>query len=130
MIKLAARDMGQRKPLALIIEDDARAADALGLILADWGAEVLHLQGESDLARRLDNGLGDVRWIITDFHLGDGLDGVALVQGLKAQAPQARVLVLSGSFPGKASAAAEKAGLEIMPKPARAAAIVAWLERA
>lgn len=121
--------MAPAKPLALIIEDDANSAEALAFILRDWGAEVAHATGGEAL-KALEARLGDVRWIITDFHLGAGADGVTLVRRLSRLAPQARVLVLSGSFHGRATAEAATAGFEVMQKPARADAIVAWLERA
>jgi DNA-binding NtrC family response regulator len=118
------------KPLALIIEDDPGSAEALALILRDWGAEVLHGANSEGVAAALGRYASDVRWIITDFHLGAGPDGVTLVQTLARSAPQARILVLSGSFHGRATAAAADAGFEVIQKPARAEAIVAWLERA
>jgi ActR/RegA family two-component response regulator len=118
------------KPLALVIEDDANAAESLLLILRDWGAEVVHgLNGDTVLAA-VGTRLGEVRWIITDFHLGSGSDGVTVVKRLRDSAPDARVLVLSGSFSGSATADAAKAGFEVMHKPARAKAIIDWLERA
>jgi len=122
--------MPNAKPLALIIEDDPGSAEALALILRDWGADVAHGMSSDGIGAALGPRAGDVRWIITDFHLGAGPDGVTLVQSLARSAPQARVLVLSGSFHGRATAAAADAGFEVMQKPARAEAIVAWLERA
>jgi len=120
------------KPVVLILEDDATSAEALSFILHDWGAEVVHVpHGVAPealpalLAERLDG----ARYIITDYHLGDGPDGITIAQRLLESAPQARLLVLSGSFHGRATAAAAKAGIEIMQKPARADAIIAWLER-
>ena len=66
------------RPLALIIEDDEASAEALSFIVNDWGAEVLAsadgAMAEAAIAGRLDQ----LRWIITDFHLGDGPDGVYL----------------------------------------------------
>jgi ActR/RegA family two-component response regulator len=118
------------KPLALIIEDDPGSAEALALILRDWGAEVVHGASDDAVEDVLRGRHAELRWIITDFHLGAGPDGVTLVQRLAKAAPQARVLVLSGSFHGRATAAAARAGLEVMQKPARAEAIVGWLERA
>jgi ActR/RegA family two-component response regulator len=121
--------MSTAPPLALIIEDDPSSAEALALILRDWGAEVAHAASDAALDGHKAR-LAETRWIITDFHLGAGPDGVTLVQRLAGLAPQARVLVLSGSFHGRATAAAAEAGFEVMQKPARAEAIVAWLERA
>jgi CheY-like chemotaxis protein len=121
--------MTPAKPLVLIVEDDPASAEALRFILIDWGAEVIHAAQESALPA-LAPRLADIAYIITDFHLGDGADGVTLVQTLAQFAPQARVLVLSGSFHGRAQEAAIQAGLEVMQKPARANSIIEWLERA
>lgn len=121
--------MNAAKPLVVIIEDDHSAADALALILSDWGAEVVHRTSSAEALAALGQRAEAVRWIITDFHLGPGPTGVSFTPTLKAAAPQARILVLSGSSHGRANAEAAAAGLEIMRKPARAEAIVAWLER-
>ena len=121
--------MAGDKPLIVIIEDDPSAADALTLILEDWGAEVVHDLNPTQAMAKLGQRVDAISWIITDFHLGPGPDGVSLVQTLTAAAPRARVLVLSGSSHGRANSVAAQAGFEIMRKPARAEAIVAWLER-
>jgi DNA-binding NtrC family response regulator len=119
----------QNMPLALLVEDDAAAAEALLLILRDWGAEVIHGQDGDALVSAVGSRLGEVRWIITDFHLGKGENGVALVKRLRTAAPASRVLVLSGSFTGRATSDAAEAGFDVMQKPARAKSIIEWLER-
>jgi DNA-binding NtrC family response regulator len=117
-------------PLVLVIEDDAAAAESLLLLLRDWGAEVIHgPNGEAAIAS-LGPRLAEVRCIITDFHLGDAADGITVVKRLRSSASDARVLVLSGSFSGRATTEAAEAGFEVMQKPARAKAIIEWLERA
>lgn len=115
--------------LALLVEDDAAAAEALLLILRDWGAEVIHGPDGDALMAGVGGRLAEVRWIITDFHLGQGEDGIALVKRLRRAAPTSRVLVLSGSFSGRATMDAAQAGFDVMQKPARAKAIIEWLER-
>jgi DNA-binding response OmpR family regulator len=119
----------QDTPLVLLVEDDAAAAEALLLVLRDWGAEVIHGPNGEALVSAANGRLGSVRWIITDFHLGKGEDGVALVKRLRTAAPASRVLVLSGSFTAKATAEAAEAGFDVMQKPARAKSIIEWLER-
>jgi DNA-binding response OmpR family regulator len=116
------------RPLALIIEDDPMSAEALALILKDWGAEVMQGSDAACVDAAHDR-KDDLRFIITDFHLGPGPDGITLTRRLRQAAHQARVLVLSGSFHGRAMAAADDAGYEVMQKPARAEAILEWLER-
>lgn len=121
--------MSSDKPFVLVIEDDSASAEALSMILRDWGAEVAHAAHAGALDAALGARAQSLSFIITDFHLGDGPDGVSLATEIAAKVPQARILVLSGSFHGKAAVAAEQAGFDMMPKPARADAIVAWLER-
>lgn len=115
-------------PLALVIEDDESSREALSFIIADWGASVVAAHDGAAAEAALAGRHGELGWIITDFHLGDGPDGVTIVRQLSAAAPQARILVLSGSFHGRAHAAAAEWGYAIMQKPARASSIVAWLE--
>ncbi|MFZ2031179.1 MAG: response regulator [Vitreimonas sp.] len=122
--------MSFRTNTVVIIEDEPAAADALALIIQDWGADVAVGSNTSTIAQQLGSRLNDVGWIIADFNLGPGPDGVALAQEFASAAPSAKVLVLSGSFHGRATAAAAKAGYELMQKPARAEMIVSWLERA
>lgn len=117
------------KPLVAIVEDDADSAEALEMILRDWGADVVAGSDPNGVVEALGKRSSEVGWIITDFHLGPGPDGVTLVRSLSAAVPQARVLVLSGSFHGRACVAAAQAGFDVMQKPARADLIVAWLER-
>ena len=114
--------------IVLLVEDDAAAAEALLLILRDWGADVLHGHNAEAISA-LQNRLGEVGWIITDLDLGQPEDGISLVKRIQASAPTARVLVLSGSFSGRAAAEAAQAGFDVMQKPARAKAIIEWLER-
>ena len=121
--------MSAARPLVVIIEDDKHSADALALILTDWGADVVHGASPKEALEALGSRADAVGWIITDFHLGPGPDGVSLLPTLARAAPRARILVLSGSSHGRANSAAARAGLELMRKPARAEAIVAWLER-
>jgi len=118
------------KPFILVIEDDSAAADSLLLVLRDWGAEVIHGRDGDAVLAAIGPRVGEVACIITDFHLGRPPDGISLVKRLRNSAPGARVLVLSGSFSGHATAEAAAAGFEVMHKPARAGAIINWLERA
>jgi DNA-binding NtrC family response regulator len=122
--------MRTRTNTVVIIEDEPAAADALALIVRDWGADVAVGVNAKTVTEQLGSRVNEVGWIITDFDLGPGPDGVTSVQEFTAAAPGVKVLVLSGSLHGRATAAAAKAGYEMMKKPARAEKIVSWLERA
>ncbi|MFT3729315.1 MAG: response regulator [Terricaulis sp.] len=122
--------MVQQSRLVAVIEDEPTSAEALTLVLRDWGAEVAVGAHANDIAEQLGPRMSEVGWIITDSNLGDGRDGVTLVDRITAAAPAARVLILSGDLNQHAAANAAKAGFEVMDKPARPDKIVAWLERA
>lgn len=122
--------MSAAKPLVIIFEDDDASADGLTLILQDWGAEVVRAGAAEAVTDLLGHRVDDIACIITDFNLGPGPNGVTLTRQLLESAPRARVLVLSGSFHGKAALSAAAAGYEIMHKPATAASIIEWLEQA
>ncbi|MEZ6024432.1 MAG: response regulator [Hyphomonadaceae bacterium] len=122
--------MTPARPLALVIEDDPASSEALTLLLRDWGAEVIQAKSQATADAALSDRFDELRWIITDFHLGDEDDGVSIASRLNQAAPHARVLVLSGSFRKRAEVMATKVGYEVLQKPARAEAILAWLEKA
>jgi DNA-binding NtrC family response regulator len=121
--------MAPTRPLILLLEDDAASAEALGLVLRDWGADVVHGLDADHVFAAAGGRAGDAIMIITDFELGPNADGVSTAQKLHLGSPNARVLVLSGSLNGKARRAAKKAGYAFMQKPAPARRIIAWMEQ-
>ncbi len=120
--------MTANKPLVVVIEDDLTSAEALAMVLRDWGGEPAHFLCAEDAATELGPRVAEIDFIITDYHIGPGIDAVAGARALQTQATRARILVLSGSFHGRAAMASEIAGLPLIHKPADAASILAWLE--
>lgn len=118
---------GQR-PLVLLLEDNPASAEAMALVLRDWGAEVVHGAGVEEIAAAAGARTASAAIIIADFHL-PAADGVRAAQQLRARAPDARVLVLSASLNNDASRAAQGVGYAFMSKPAPPRAIIAWLEQ-
>lgn len=122
--------MVREKPLVLVLEDDPVSAEALIMVLRDWGAEVVHATHANHVRRALGARVSELHSIIADYDLGDGPNGVAIAASLLVDAQHARVLVLSGTLRVRSDVAARNAGFDMMQKPARANAIVAWLEMA
>lgn len=120
--------MHSQKPLALVIEDDQSAGEALAMVLEDWGADVMLITGPADARSDEDARLRQARWIITDCQAGAARDGITLAGQFAADAPSARVLVLTGSVKKSSEQDARAAGFEVMSKPAPVEAILAWLE--
>ena len=98
--------MAQQSRIVAVIEDEPTSAEALAMILRDWGAEVAVGADSGDIAAQLGPRVAQIGWIITDFNLGDGPDGITQVDRITSSAPEARVLVLSGELNRHAAAAA------------------------
>lgn len=120
--------MTDQRPLILLLEDDVASAEAMQLVLRDWGAEVVHGADAADIVSSAGAHTANADIIITDFHLPE-TNGVSAAQQLRKRAPKARVLVLSGSLNNDAKSAAKGAGYAFMRKPAPPRDIIAWLER-
>ncbi|MBX3429806.1 MAG: response regulator [Hyphomonadaceae bacterium] len=116
------------RPIILLLEDDSASAEAMQLLLRDWGADVVHGADADDVSLAAGPRVDQARIIITDFHLTE-TDGVSAAQKLRARAPRAQVLVLSGSLSNDAKHAARGAGYAFMQKPTAPRDLIAWLER-
>lgn len=125
---MTSTPMPSKRPLVLLLEDDRASAEAMQIILRDWGAEVVHGADIAHISSAAGARTTRANIIITDFHL-PGADGVSAAQQLRERAPQAQVLVLSGSLNNDARRAAKSAGYAFLPKPAPPGDIIAWLNR-
>ncbi|MCX7358348.1 MAG: response regulator [Alphaproteobacteria bacterium] len=120
--------MSATRPLILLLEDDSASAEAMQLVLRDWGADVVYGADAEDVTSAAGSRAEQAHMIITDFHLTE-TDGVSAAKKLRKRAPDARVLVLSGSLSNDAKHAAKGAGYAFMQKPAPPRELIAWLER-
>lgn len=116
------------RPLILLLEDDDASAEAMQLVLRDWGADVVHGVDAENVTSAAGSRAADAAMIITDFHLTEA-NGVSEAKQLRKRAPCARVLVLSGSLNNDAKHAAKGAGYAFMQKPAPPRDLLAWIER-
>ncbi|WP_088343322.1 MULTISPECIES: response regulator [Rhodomicrobium] len=64
------------RPLVLIIEDNVETANALSLLLEDWGFAYLAAESPAAAVRALGDRITEVQALITDFHLHDGFTGI------------------------------------------------------
>jgi CheY-like chemotaxis protein len=110
------------------LEDDRSAGEALAFVLRDWGAEVVVAANGRELTDAIGERVAQARWIIADYHLGDSLNGVTVARLISADAPNARVLVLTGSPSRSIEQEAARAGFKLLSKPVPADIILSWLQ--
>lgn len=114
--------MADEGPFALVLADDAASADALSMLLRDWGAEVVEAGSRPDEPR-----MRRAKWVVADLDLGARPGGLELARALLDAAPLARGLMLSGAFAESAAKVASAAGFLVLNKPVCPDRIRAWL---
>lgn len=115
-------------PLVAILEDDDASAEALEIILSDWGAEVVRALNVDQLSETLGPRVRELRHLISDYNIEGHPNGVEAASALRRLIPEVQILILTGTFRRRADAVVAAAGFDILFKPARAEEIIAWLE--
>lgn len=103
--------------LVLVLEDDPRLAAALALLLQDWGYECAAGRRLEDLLPILQSRGGEVRAVVSDYHLADGVTGVAAAKAMAARGLDPPVLLLTGTLRGAARRTAQAEGYVFLDKP-------------
>lgn len=116
--------------LVLMLEDDPGAAQALAMLIADWGYECAHAPRVAALRPTIEQRASQVAAIISDYHLEDGVTGLEAIEEARRAGVRAPALLLTATLRGDARRAAEAAGLKFMEKPVNADKVRAWLDSA
>lgn len=70
-------------PIVAIVEDDRDQARVLSMLLSDWGCEPICGSCASEIARTLGRRIIQIKAIIADFELDDGLTGLRNAESLR-----------------------------------------------
>ena len=113
----------------LLVEDDSNARLAVGELLESWGCTVY--AGASALtAMAMHERQSDWDVILSDYRLGDGDNGLAVVARLRAYAGRTvPACLMSGDTDSELMQAAKDAGLPLLHKPVRPAKLRSVLRR-
>lgn len=107
----------------LVVDDDAGIREATALLLWQNGFEPLVADGPGTArawAVRADSAL-------VDFHLGEGMDGLALIAELKALNPALRCALVTADRSEETIERCRRRDIAFFPKPADPARLIAWL---
>lgn len=87
---------GGEKPRVLLVEDDLRLAESLmGLLEMAEGVEIIHKADAVMALKALAE--GSFEMVVTDYALGKGVNGDAVLKAAKELQPKAKRLMMSGS---------------------------------
>ena len=112
-----------------VIDDDPAVRDSMGVLLAQWGGdvvagasaeEVLRLAGPRPAER--------LHAAVVDLQLADGRDGIGAIHALRAACGEALpALLVSGATSATWLAQVQASGLQVMTKPVAPERLRAWL---
>jgi CheY-like chemotaxis protein/anti-sigma regulatory factor (Ser/Thr protein kinase) len=110
----------------LVVDNDLSILDAMQALLEQWGIRVFKAQGSSEALRLIGCELIDA--VLADFHLGDGSDGLELVQRIaEVRGPGCAAALITADHGAELMRAARRAGVPLLHKPLRPAALRALL---
>jgi signal transduction histidine kinase/CheY-like chemotaxis protein len=113
----------------LVIEDDAFAREAIYELLDSWGCQVSCAEQAAQAVTMVEAGLRP-SVLVSDYRLGDGLDGLRLIGVLRELVGyHIAACLMSGDTDSALIQAAQQAGLILLHKPVRPAKLRSLLRR-
>ena len=120
-----------RMPLAglrvLCVDNEPAILEGLSALLKRWGMSVVTAPDAASALRTIE-GSAPFDAALIDLHLGDGPDGLSVINALRATATHPIALITADAdetLPARVAAA----GAVLMAKPVRPAALKAFLSR-
>ncbi|MBT9488117.1 MAG: response regulator [Rubrivivax sp.] len=129
---LATATAGPAQPLqgrtVWLLDDDPAVREALAERLAAWGATVHHHASLAELDTRLASSGPAPDWLLTDHRLPEG-DGTLAIQRVRARCGAVPALLITGDTAPAVMAQLSAQALDVLHKPFRPEALLAWLQR-
>jgi len=110
----------------LVVDNDRSILDAMEALLEQWGIHVFKALGSSDALQLLSSQAIDA--VLADYHIGDGSNGLELIQRIQqTQGMACAAALITADHAAELTRAARKAGVPLLHKPLRPAALRALL---
>jgi Na+/proline symporter/signal transduction histidine kinase len=110
----------------LCVDNDSAILDGMEALLGQWGVQVLKASSSAEATELRDQ--SEVDTVLADYHLGDGVDGIELLQRLcKSGTTTLTAALISADHDAHLILAARTAGYPLLHKPLRPAALRALL---
>jgi two-component system, sensor histidine kinase len=123
-----SEDTGESALRVLVIDDEASVRDAMGVLLGDWGHEVIEAGSLEEAQHALERA-PDV--IVTDYRLRDEQTGVAAIQAIEARfGVRIPALIVTGDTHPDRIAQARSSGYALLHKPVAPAKLRAFIRSA
>jgi CheY-like chemotaxis protein len=110
----------------LVVDNDLTILDAMQALLEQWGVRVFKAQAPREALQLVSSQAVDA--VLADYHLGDGMNGLELLERVSelAGASIARALI-TADHAAELTRAARRVAVPLLHKPLRPAALRALL---
>ena len=110
----------------LVADNDPTILDAMQALLEQWGARVFRAHNSSEALWLA--GCKDLDAVLVDYHLGEAIDGLKLIQRIaEIRGSGCAAALLTADHGVELTLAARRAGVRLLRKPLRPAALRALL---
>ncbi len=110
----------------LVVDNDPSILDAMQALLEQWGIRVFKAHGSSEALRLI--GCEVIDAVLADYHLGDGSNGLELIQRItEVRGSGGAAALITADHGAELTRAARRAGVPLLHKPLRPAALRALL---
>ena len=117
---------GLRELKVLVVDNDLSILDAMQALLEQWGVRVFKAHASSEALRLIGSEAIDA--VLADYHLGDGSNGLALIQSIaEVRGSGFSAALITADHGAEVTRAARRAGVPLLHKPLRPAALRALL---
>jgi PAS domain S-box-containing protein len=122
----AADPIGLRGLRVLCVDNDCSILDGMEALLGQWGVQVFKARNSAEAMQICAQ--ADVDTILADYHLGDGVDGIALLRRVsESRYPVGSAALISADHGADLALIARTAGYPLLHKPLRPAVLRALL---
>ncbi|KEO51797.1 PAS-domain containing protein [Thioclava pacifica] len=122
-----ARDPEGGDIVVLLVENDAELSRAMTQLLEKWGVTVLDVSSGEEALELLEATELEPDACLIDFQLGDGMDGLTLIEVLRARHSDVPVRLVTADRSEALRKRAQPAQVEILTKPVPTAQLAAFL---
>jgi PAS domain S-box-containing protein len=121
-----ADPMGLGALRVLVVDNDLTILDAMQALLEQWGVRVLKAHDSQQAMRLL--AVESIDAVLADYHLGDGTQGLELLQRMiEVRGTGLATALITADHAADLTRAARRAGVPLLHKPVRSAALRALL---
>jgi DNA-binding response OmpR family regulator len=115
-----------REFTVLVVDNDLSILDAMQALLEQWGVKVFKANRSSEALRLIGDEAIDA--VLADYHLGDGTQGLDLIRRVaELRGAACAAALITADRGAELTRAARRAGIPLLHKPLRPAALRALL---